>query len=727
MDRQCAIEALKTTIAYGVATGIVLWMHWPEPVWVGFTVIMLRGLSIGSSIINSTLRLLGTIIGGLVGLLLLDNIIQNRALYITSLSMWISICAYLASDSPTPFGYIFAAVSAAMVSLEALSDPVTKGFYYFQYRTSEVSLGIVCVLLVGIFLWPNHAGKTFIAQLKQILIRCQKLFHKRIICYMHHQLKAQHDYREQIILTAVGELPQKLLAATKDTFHIANQQNNYRYFIDTLSDLLTNLNLLHESLKQDRQYLLHASLKDELLSICKQIDAALIQVNQIKLPLEFINIPKSIFALPDNISEQLTILDKVELTSPYQKALLMTIRNKLIDCAKSIATVGKIIQTISDHKTSPQHPRLKNIEIIYNHIFQRERLVKALKVGLVTAALSATWIFTNWPGGAEGVIIGILIAFINTIEPALKTLQIIQAFVLALASSFIVYFLALPHMSTLFGFYLAILPFMFVFNYIAGDPKRKIVGIVGAILFVSLINISNYQIYSFMTYSAYTVGIFLGVVISMMIIRLVWPQQAEKQFINHILLLLAFSKKMLMIFQEHLPSEARNKPILRSIKSKLMQLPVQIKHWQELIEPHDQPQLKPQQLDELLERLQMLTYRLESLEFERGKLIHQEAYVALRDSVMILRQRLMTILENWKLAIRGKQAFQTLPDLDTLFQQVDTELQALISQQHHQYSEESFSGVLSILNCYRGVLYAMSKCDEQLRNIDWPLLARTHF
>ncbi len=152
--------ALKISLSLTLAYIIPIAMGWNQPNTAAMTVMLIASAGgVSDSIEKGILRVLGTIIGAILGMLLIAFFPQERILYLLSMSLILSIITYLyyayQGDS-TVF-----MLSAVMIMVVFLQGP-ENAFLYGIDRTYMTIFGILVYTIVGIFLWPNKEGKTTI-------------------------------------------------------------------------------------------------------------------------------------------------------------------------------------------------------------------------------------------------------------------------------------------------------------------------------------------------------------------------------------------------------------------------------------------------------------------------------------------------------------------------------------------------------------------------------------
>jgi len=147
--------AIKVSLSLTLAYMIPMAMGWAQPNTAAITVMLIASVGgVSESVTKGIIRVIGTIIGATLGIVLISLFPQDRLLYLLALSLIVSVITYLyyayQGDS-TVF-----MLSAMVMMMIYLSGPA-NAFIYGIDRTYMTIFGIVIYTFVGIFLWPFKA------------------------------------------------------------------------------------------------------------------------------------------------------------------------------------------------------------------------------------------------------------------------------------------------------------------------------------------------------------------------------------------------------------------------------------------------------------------------------------------------------------------------------------------------------------------------------------------
>jgi uncharacterized membrane protein YccC len=157
-------QAVQTTVAACLAYATADLLALPQGFWAVMTAILVTQANVGASLGLAVDRLLGSLLGVLVGggvaLLLADS----HALRYAGLAATILVLAFFAAQRPA---LRIACVTAAIVILgdPRLGTPIQSA----GYRMIEVAIGAVVSILTTLVLFPSRAGRAFADNVAQTL------------------------------------------------------------------------------------------------------------------------------------------------------------------------------------------------------------------------------------------------------------------------------------------------------------------------------------------------------------------------------------------------------------------------------------------------------------------------------------------------------------------------------------------------------------------------------
>jgi uncharacterized membrane protein YccC len=135
---------------------VAFWLELDTPSWAAASAAIVCQPQLGASLRKGWGRMIGTVIGAIMIVVLTALFPQDRGAFLISLALWAAVCAFgatllrnFASYAAALAGYTAAIIAAD--TLGATGGPNTEVFILAVNRASEICIGIVCagILLAG--------------------------------------------------------------------------------------------------------------------------------------------------------------------------------------------------------------------------------------------------------------------------------------------------------------------------------------------------------------------------------------------------------------------------------------------------------------------------------------------------------------------------------------------------------------------------------------------------
>jgi uncharacterized membrane protein YccC len=144
---------LRFWISVCFALYVAFWLELDDPFWAGTSAAIVCQPQLGASLRKGWFRMIGTVIGATMIVVLTAFFPQDRVAFLGSLAVWGGICAFaatilrnFASYSAALAGYTAAIIAAD--TLGAVGGANTDVFMLAITRASEICIGIVCAGIV---------------------------------------------------------------------------------------------------------------------------------------------------------------------------------------------------------------------------------------------------------------------------------------------------------------------------------------------------------------------------------------------------------------------------------------------------------------------------------------------------------------------------------------------------------------------------------------------------
>src|SRR5260221_14235111 len=149
------IFAAKTTASALIALLIAFTFNLDQPQWALLTVFIVSQQQSGLVLAKSFYRVIGTLIGAAVALLLVALFAQERVLFLGTLALWIGLCTFGSQYARNfaAYGFVLAGYTVAIVGLPGALSPASA-YYIATARVTEISLGIIITAAITRIVLP---------------------------------------------------------------------------------------------------------------------------------------------------------------------------------------------------------------------------------------------------------------------------------------------------------------------------------------------------------------------------------------------------------------------------------------------------------------------------------------------------------------------------------------------------------------------------------------------
>ncbi len=143
--KEAIFFSLRTIIASFLALTVALWMEMDSPKWAVMTVWIISQTSRGETITKSKWRIVGTIVGVIVSVIIIAAFPQKPFLCEITLAFWIGVCCFLASliRSSSSYSVVLAGYTCTIIAFTASSDP-NNVFMLAMSRGTYIILAVLC-------------------------------------------------------------------------------------------------------------------------------------------------------------------------------------------------------------------------------------------------------------------------------------------------------------------------------------------------------------------------------------------------------------------------------------------------------------------------------------------------------------------------------------------------------------------------------------------------------
>lgn len=154
-----SLDAVKFAIKVSIAAGVTLFLAfcWDlnQPQWAAATAVIVAQPHSGMVVSKGLARLVGTIAGTIVALVITALFSQTPWLFIVAMAVGLTICTAASTviRSIWSYSFVLAGYTTAIIVLPDVFKPLSI-FDYAIARCTEICLGIICTSVVFAILWP---------------------------------------------------------------------------------------------------------------------------------------------------------------------------------------------------------------------------------------------------------------------------------------------------------------------------------------------------------------------------------------------------------------------------------------------------------------------------------------------------------------------------------------------------------------------------------------------
>jgi uncharacterized membrane protein YccC len=401
------IFSLRTAAAAIMALALAYWLELSDPQWATLTVFILAQPTVGGALAKGAWRALGTVAGGLIGLVCVALFSQAPELLVASTAALVGLSFYMGARLRNYAGYgaLLAGYTTLLVAYEGSVHPL-NAWSIAADRTVEILIGIGCGTLASVVILPRYAGdalreaqaKVLAGLASYVVMALHMSTPPAVFARLRGQLVAEVVSFDALCSFALFEAPEL--------------RANQAYLARTVREFLVVLSIarglfvrLDEFADDNAQRVLNR-LRPTLESIAAKIEliaddpANWSDTHRIRREISTARI-----AL-DQTKEE---LEAMAGTAPFgQLAEGMLILTRVGDLLHGLAMVAITTATSRETRSAtPQGHRRQQRDAQS----ERESLLIAIRAAVAILLLSGFWVATGWDSGFTALSGGAVMLF----------------------------------------------------------------------------------------------------------------------------------------------------------------------------------------------------------------------------------------------------------------------------------------------------------------------------
>lgn len=502
----------KVLIAAFLTYWLALRLELPQPRTALITVFIVMQPQSGQVFAKSFYRLLGTLAGSTMMVVLMALFAQSSELFLGSLALWVGFCSAGAARYRNfrAYGFVLAGYTAAMIGLPALAHPESS-FMAAVWRVLEISLGILCSTAVSAAILPQSSG----AAMRNALYLRFGVFARFVADGLRGVSSAQafETGNVRFVAEAIGLEGLRSVTLFEDP-HMRRRNGRLNRLNSEFMAITTRFNALHQLLVR---------LRGEGVSrVVIATDAGLAALAEL---LEgFANR----FLTPDDAAELVRQLDAFKTDLPErvreQRAAFEALapsENERLDFHTAYELLYRLINDMHDyaqtHASLADHKHVR--EKWQANFLPRTPWMAAAAAGLrasfILAVMSAYWVATAWPSGATMTLVSAATVALSatTNNPRRLSFQMACGTLLGAVLGFFETFFVFPFIDGFALLCMVLAPVFTLGAFLASRPQWSGYGL-GLLIFFGIgsvpDNLTLYNPYTFINdYIAMVIGMLL--------------------------------------------------------------------------------------------------------------------------------------------------------------------------------------------------------------------------
>lgn len=199
-SRESLIFAFKGVLSMAAALYIALYFNLEKPYWAVVSAVFLQIRPEGGMVVEKTVsQVSGTLLGGVVGMLILNYLHAAPVPAMATLAFWLALNSGLsAMVRRVNFIYFFAmaCVTPCIIVLLTMASPPTVSsqtvFLIAQARVTEIIIGALCAMTVSMLIFPRRVKHSLHRQAREVINQTLTYLHLELDPSGSHEARHQH-------------------------------------------------------------------------------------------------------------------------------------------------------------------------------------------------------------------------------------------------------------------------------------------------------------------------------------------------------------------------------------------------------------------------------------------------------------------------------------------------------------------------------------------------------
>jgi uncharacterized membrane protein YccC len=741
LDPLSTLIALKTGVGLVIAVTIALWLGW-SPTGAAFACLMLQTTYLGRTLGRSVLRMAGALAGSLVAMTMIATLVQERAALIAAYALLTGLVIYLEQESEHPYALLFVLFSVGTITFGTIDEPELA----FSKAVSWVSgnaLGITIVLIMHGVLWPHTGEKSFEQQMRTFLQGLAHLFALKVAALPHAAAVSGETPKpvepEQIrqleahLIAALAQLRQALGIASRDTPRIARFAQSYDALLDDLQSLTSLIIAYGENLRIWRSTAVAAelvpgsnaarvvmhTLQGQLDDLCDGCDRARDGTGSTQgdEPCQVVE------AQLEDSRQRLRASQHTML----EAAAFDSVSEKAVEASRAIAAVRDALATVEHPGRRAARARRSQVDVITRIQSPVLRLQKALAGTVAVVVTSLMWIGLDWPMPSSLMVFVVIPAAFNAMVATFPVKAALKSLFWGPAIATVLYFAIMPQLDGMLQLapILILVLFPNAYRTNSANPATMLSALFSNLWIISLIDLTQGQVYSFSAFANNAIGIIGGVGVGVATLAFFIPARPEHRFKGLVRTFLLRCEQAIAEMRPHPQDAPGVSPELEARRAEWLELLSLSEMWAGQLDQRRHSQEERARLGAFVDSLWAVAFRLEALE---------EARQRYPDESLVEKPcaQCRAMAAAGLVALRARLAGPAPAAVPAAAPAIAEAFGAALEPLHeaaHRRDEivGSLHHALTLTGYYHAVAQAVDECQERAAAIDWQKWDEAYF
>ncbi|MBE7730104.1 FUSC family protein [Komagataeibacter sp. FXV3] len=491
--------SLRTWCSLVLGLATAFWLQLDNPLLVGVTVMILAQPLRGQALSKAFYRLLGTMVGMGVSIVLVAVWNQQRGPFLGGVALWLAACAFVGSLERDFRSYaaLLSGYTVALVAVNCIDTPQNV-FNIAVSRASAITLGVFAVAVVNILSGSPEAWRGLAAGLKQ-LIRPLSETARATLQHMYDR-GAQADIKLGARILA---LTTPLSYARTELERGGTRANGARL---AMVSMLTILDCARGLGRHTGHGNIDPAVEDAIARVARQTD---LRTDQAGFTTHILDAVRT--ALPGHVP------NADEAFAIERAARMLTARTRM-HAGQAILTEG----------TGSVHDRTVNIAVQPNYLLA---LIGALRVLVGFSFAAGVCVITGLPGATVALAqtaLTLTLAATN-VDTARFGMGAIIGLPCSVLAAALLNFFVLLHGADMPFLALTLLPQTFLACLLLMRPSTAAIGFNYGVFFFAILGLDNHQSYNPTEFLNRNIFYLLAALLAFIILVLLFPPSPRRQ------------------------------------------------------------------------------------------------------------------------------------------------------------------------------------------------------